>query len=92
MINILSVFNFNIQTVELYGIFHIIIKMPYISFNCNVTQNPYLPTHVSIAIVYLLLRFGISGLMYLSMCLSGGRTGEGSDSVGLCRPNSPLPE
>lgn len=44
------------------------------------------------AIVYLLLKFGISGLMYLSICLSGGRTGDASDSVGLWRPNSLAPE
>lgn len=50
------------------------------------------PMHVNIAIVYRLLKFGISGLMYLSICLSGGRTGDASDSAGLCRPNSPPPE
>lgn len=50
------------------------------------------PTHVNIAMVYRLLKFGISGLMYLSICLSGGRTGDASDSAGLCRPNSPPPE
>lgn len=48
--------------------------------------------HVSMAMVYLLLRFGISGLMYLSICLRGGRTGDANDSAGLCRPNSPPPE
>lgn len=51
-----------------------------------------LPMHVNIAMVYLLLRFAISGLMYWSMCLRGGRTGDGNDSVGLCSPNSPFPE
>lgn len=38
------------------------------------------PTHVRTAMVYRLLRHGHSGLMYLSICLSGGLSGSGRDS------------
>lgn len=47
------------------------------------------PKHVNMATVYRFERHGHSGFMYLSICRSGGRSGDGNES-GLSIP--PLPE
>lgn len=60
--------------------------------NCN-PELRYLPTQVRRATVYLLLRHGNSGRMYLSMCLRGGLSGSGSEQglpIPLPYPASPL--